>query len=256
MEFSPDERVLLTLETGRIVRTWDTTRATPLGLDVKSAFDPPLPIFSPDGLRVAIGGTDGRSFTVKVFDVKQGHVVGSLLTIPTLRPTGAAFSNDGRTLVLVSARTTFFFDIETGRALDDLRERSARLKADESGRVLFQPGPGFLPKGRGYLVSGDAVSLLDTVTGMSMGLQLGKQTIGSRTALAPDGTSLLVVDQAGRKVASVAWPPPWTGATDRLRSRIEMMTGLRLTDTNEFQLLSRPQWEARSQALANNEWLN
>jgi WD40 repeat protein/predicted Ser/Thr protein kinase len=253
---SPGGKLVATGSNDRRARLWD--RATGALLHTL-----PCPgflnavVISPDGQTVLTGSEDG---TARLWSVATGKPVGEPL--PHGGPVLAClFDPDGRT-VLTAARDRVVrrWDRETGRPVSTSvgfgSMNHARLSADgklllvvpfddpwarlfrtDSGQACCPPLPmgskveaaAFAPDGRtAFTGNTDGTGRLwDTATGTPLGPPLEHRGTAYAAAFAPGGRLLAVGDESG---AVQLWdlPEPVAGTPERVRLRVELLTGMEL----------------------------
>src|SRR5204862_48278 len=96
--------------------------------------------FAPDEQTVALGGESG---TVLLYDVSTGEQCGSFAGHPG-RVVALAFTPDGKTLAVASAREVRLWDRQTKKSilLDKHATDVARVRFIEGGRTLVVIGKG------------------------------------------------------------------------------------------------------------------
>jgi len=166
--FSPDGKTLYTVSHDGTAIAWDMTGARGLGRLFTFTHDPTISeigadghpgTFSPDGRLIAVG-LEERG--IALWDVRRLAPVGAPLLNTGGEVKSLAFSPGGRTLAAAAVDDTV--------TLWDLRSR-ARLRALSGAGVAFSPDGETLAVSSGDFGStgGDAVKLLDTATGASLG---------------------------------------------------------------------------------------
>jgi WD40 repeat protein len=115
LSFTPDSRLLATVDDDRIVRLWDTATGQGRGAFPTSHTNSVTDIaISPDGRLIATASDDQ---TVQLWDVQTGEPRGGPLIGHTQGVKEVAFSPDGRLLASVGAdRAVRLWDVATGAA--------------------------------------------------------------------------------------------------------------------------------------------
>ena len=100
--------------------------------------------FSPDGFRLLSFGSDGL---LRVWNARSGAALGKYQIgagrargrrPPSDRTMGARFTTDGKTLLVGRAKSLSFYDVESGREVEQLRlaDRLLRFSVSPDGRLL------------------------------------------------------------------------------------------------------------------------
>ena len=228
LAFSPDGKMLISIENARSVhrgdrtgaiRFWDAQTGRELRHISTSFQEFSSVAFSPHG-EILVGC--GARGPVSLWDPATGR----LTRIIPGSFEGFAFSPDGNTLALVDVGVVGFWEVATGKELRRIevpRERflsvafapDGKLLAAGDGRFLYlwevaggrqlfrlEPPPGggatavaFSPDGRTVAAGGPNINLWDTKTGK---LQHSLESAGPRFAFSPDGKFLFSIAASSR----------------------------------------------------------
>ena len=133
--FSPNGRLLVTSDSGHVVKLWDAKSG--LLLRTLTVFGVRSAIFSPDNRFIVSGQTDG---TITFWDPTTGKPQRHLKDARYVR--GLAFSSDGRTLAAMTLGSVQIWDVEKGTRRLTLKPRhdlgAMALSAD--GRNVITGG--------------------------------------------------------------------------------------------------------------------
>jgi WD40 repeat protein len=149
-----------------------------------------------------------------------------------------AFSPDGKTVL-------------TGG--DDFRGRLWQAASGRQvGAVMYNDGPisaaAFSPDGRIIAAAArSAVFYWDAATGHRVGEVMRHPTLVDALAFHPDGQSLFT--WSGSVLAQYRAPTPLAGEVERIKTWIQVNTGLELDDSAGVQFLDEPTWRLRYQQL-------
>jgi eukaryotic-like serine/threonine-protein kinase len=281
--FSPDGKVLLTIEGGRTARLWDAAIGAALG----SAFPLPSPLRILDGV-VSCLGPDGKS--VLFVDNDQRFLIcdGATVTVRGRTPALGAmaymanFSPDGETFVTgLGNGEAQLWDAATLKPLGDpipnhgcvvggrfSPDGKSILIAYEDGSVRLwdlatrkplipplrhqsdAPNLAFSPDGKTFATgsSDKTVRLWDTATGQPIGPILRHTGAVGSVAFVDDGKSLFT---GGGEYRLFAIPGDLPDEIERMAAWVEVITGLRLDKQQALiQVLDNAAWlECRKQLM-------
>jgi WD40 repeat protein/formylglycine-generating enzyme required for sulfatase activity len=182
--FSPDGKLIVTLETDKGAQIWDTETGKPLGAqlppDDASAF-----AFSPNGAQLlVVARNEGR-----LWDLATHQQVGQSMEHKS-KILAVQFTPDSRHVVTISADgSVHTWDAATAALLGsplqlDLGESSL---SDRSFVVLSPDAA------RAVTIFGNAAQLYDVQTGARLGAEMSHDRIVRSAAFSADGTRLLTV---------------------------------------------------------------
>jgi WD40 repeat protein len=211
--FSPDGRVLATVDLRQAVRLWDAQSRRELQYSPLKAEDNPQAVrvaFSPDGT-LSVGYADCH---IHCWNSVNGRMLRRIVT-PSGLPTGLAFSPDGRCLATASGDGgAHLWELATEQertpagAVDDRPAAAVAFSAD--GRLLLAAGPD------------GSVRVADTYTRKVLKTLAGHR--GAVTALVVSGDRMVTVGTDGTAVV-------WDLASLKL-------PGAEATKLNESQLVA------------------
>jgi len=217
LAFSPDGKILAHIDRQRVVNLWEAKSGKPLPRSpLKVEGDPAAEslAFAPDGT-LAVGYNDSH---VLCWNVASGRVVQQII-LPGGRPTGLAFSSDGRCVATAAGDGGVkVWERSSGqeRTVDGADERAVTAVAfSTDGRLLIAAGPdGMVRIAERY--SRTPVKTLSGHRGGVTKLAIG----GSRLlSVGTDGTAL-VWDRAGieppRREVKELTPPQLAALWDDL----------------------------------------
>lgn len=156
--------------------------------------------FSPDSRRIAVVSDSGK---VEVWDVDGGEPM-RIITTPRGRPSGLAFSQDGRLLAVGSMDTSpiTVWDVETGE-----KKRIINSRLDDPGRVsFFDDGKVLITESASF------IAFWDLSTGEILHALGGFASSVHQVTYSRDGTMLA----SGMYDGSINLWDPNTGARTRL----------------------------------------
>lgn len=177
MEFSPDERRLVTGSRWDRVDIWDVDTAELLnsmthGDEVVSIS------YASDGKSIASGSDDG---TVRIWDANTGEL---RITIPEHRSTelySGAFSPDGKTLTFGGENEILWWDLQQGEQIN-----TTYIRQSDVHSIIFSADGNLLVTRD----SSNKARLWDVETGRFLGSFRGDGTQFTSNAISPDGCML------------------------------------------------------------------
>jgi WD40 repeat protein len=233
--FSPDSKLVLTGCGGghepSEARLWDAATGEPSGKSLAHKGQILSAAFSPDSKLVLIGGQD---HTAQLWDVASRQPLGAPLAHED-EVNAVAFGPDGRTVLTGGADgVARVWDVATGRPIGSPMEHQGPVS-----RVWFCSG------GRVVLTASRAETarLWDAATGRPIGAPMRWRGL---IVPGPDGKTILThfPDPDG-SVRLHRLPDPVEGDIERIRLRLQVLTGLELDDQGAFRVLGPGAWQTR-----------
>jgi WD40 repeat protein/serine/threonine protein kinase/tetratricopeptide (TPR) repeat protein len=241
LAFSPDGRYLAagTAEIARHAVLWDARSGQTIGEPIRFKGNIEHLVFSPDSKRLAIGSADA---TARLVDVATGRAVGESLDHDEAIA-GLAFSPDGNLLLTVnggknhrSAAKLWKVDSCTPyrAAIPHASTISARAIAFNHDGTMFATG----------CVDG-SVRLWDVATARAIGPPHMLPHAVAGVAFAPEGNSILAVDETG-DLRSWQLNPSSLETIDAIISRLELRTGIAVDRAGDIAIVNPAHWLKRS----------
>ena len=241
--FGPDGKTVLTGGKDKTARLWDTANGQPLGAPMKHHESVAFVAFSPDGKTILTGSGGTATF----WDPLTAEPIGK----PIANPQGVspiAFSPDGKTILATTGPFTLrLWDIATGRNI---------------GQPMVHPlvvtSAVFSPSGTAILTgSADKKARLwDAATGQLVGPSFAHQGSVVSLVFSRDSKSIVTADNAlpnsfDRQSAARLWHLPAAIGDDlpRIKTWIEIITGLVVDDQGNIRILDSDSWCDRRERL-------
>jgi WD40 repeat protein len=242
--FSPDGKTILACLGTKTARQWQLDTGQPLGPPLVHEGDVRDFRFSPDGkilltLEHSAGG-------VRLWEAGTGRRLALLQTDPGIHVNEAAFSPDGKVVQMLTRgagdlsshySVVQLWDVATGKRIGFSLPQIVRQSA-------FHPASRLVATGEAQ-----AVRLRDVATGKPLGPPLYHRSAVDFVAFSPDGRLLLTlgVDRTVR-----LWPvaAPLEGTPERVKLRVEVLTGQELDEAGSARLLNERSLELRRALLA------
>jgi WD40 repeat protein/tetratricopeptide (TPR) repeat protein len=274
--FSPDGKAVLTGSSDHTARLWDAATGMPIGPLLAHQYIVRSVAFSPDGNIAVTGCWDG---TARLWDALTSKPIGHPID-QHASVTAVAFSPDGKTLLTGCVdNTARLWNIATAMQIGPPLEHKGDVEAvafSPDGKVVLtgsddntarlwhvasrEPiGPplehkgavravSFSPDGRAALTrDGKFAWLWDIATGKPIGPPLAHGTRVEATAFSPDGKA--VITGSDDKTARVWTITQLPNDLPRLKTWVELVTGLELDGRGAVQNLDNSAWRQRCERL-------
>jgi eukaryotic-like serine/threonine-protein kinase len=276
--FSPVDDLVLTASMDASAQLWEAKTGTAVGKPLTPGASVMTTGFGPGGDVFFTGSFDGSFNLWRTAD--------QTLVFPPRRIdpiVAAAFSHDGKWIVVASGKDARLFDVSEGTFLSTTLPHKEVVRAvafshddrlvltasDDASAQLWDAASGarhgrtfsshtapvlgaiFSPDSRLVLTrSADRTARLwDVGTGRSVGPALRHKGQVSTAAFSPDGRRFATGSsvQGGR-----LWtmPLPWEGEPATVARRLEVLTGLELDDNEGLRVLDAAAWQERSRLLS------
>jgi WD40 repeat protein len=278
--YSPDRARFVTADWEGTAQQWDARTRQPLGPVLRQDGRPIIDaVYSPDGIRVLTAGGDN---CVRIWEVATGRPLGKLVGHSDWVHAVAVGPDGSKILTGSWDHTVRLWDARTFQPLGPPLEHAAFvdavafspdgsrfLTADEAGvaqiwetatrRKWGKPlrhqttirRTVFSPDGQRILTGSHdgTAQVWDAATQKPLGPPLELGVPVKAVAFSPDGRRFATGDGSGSVCLWKARPAAVTGDRQRLKLWAEVITGMRLTETQELRFLGATEWEARRQQL-------
>jgi WD40 repeat protein len=273
VEFNPAGDLVLTAGGDETARLWEAKTGKPVGEPLTHGGSVMTAGFSPKGDVFFTGSLDGSFGLWRTAD--QAPDFPRVRTDPIA---AAAFSHDGRRVVVAAGNEARVFDVSAGTFLKPALPHKSMVRSvafshndrlvltagDDAGALLWDAetlarhgvtfsherpvlGAVFSPDDSLVLTrSADGTARLwDASTGRGVGpaLFLGGQVASA--AFSPDGRRF-AAGSTGHGARLWQKPVPWEGEPADIVRRVEVLTGLELDDHEALHVLDAAAWQARA----------
>jgi WD40 repeat protein len=269
LEFSPDGRLLLTGGEDRLVRLWDVHTGQMAGELPTQGGPVRTGGFNPAGDAFFTGCHDGSLCLWRTDDLAPIFPCAKTRAIVT-----GAYSHNGAMIAVASGNQAQLFDVRTGRFVDPPLNHPSRVRRVEfspDDRVVLVAGDdgtahlwdvetrsrqgmslshsqsvivAVSSPDRQLVLTGSAdgsARLWGVVTGRSLGPPLPHRGKLSAGAFSPDG-GRFATGSSGETCILRSTPLPWQGEPAAISMRTEVLTGMKLDDSEGLRFLDPAAW--------------